>query len=221
MVRWRMNTEDPRSRLVELAQERRTSLAALSELIGRNTTYLQQFVRKGSPRKLEEGDRRTLARFFGVAESELGGVEDKSLPLVPKREASAWVDVPRLALDASAGPGALVVGEKPFGHFRYARRWLRGQGLDPAHLSAIAVAGDSMEPALHDGDEILIDVRPRDWGDGVHVLRLGETLLVKRLAFRQPGQVHVISENPRYAPYDLPLDEVAIIGRVVWKCGRI
>ncbi|WP_206239462.1 S24 family peptidase [Novosphingobium terrae] len=220
-----MNSTDPRNRLVELARERGTSLAALSELIGRNTTYIQQFVRKGSPRKLEEGDRRTLARFFGIAESQLGGVEDKSSLLDLKRETSAWVDVPRLALDASAGPGALpeamVVGEKPFGHFRYARRWLRGQGLDPAHLSAIAVAGDSMEPALHDGDEILVDLRPRDWGDGVHVLRLGETLLVKRLAFRQPGQVHVISENPRYAPYDLPLEEVAIIGRVVWKCGRI
>lgn len=216
-----MKASDPRSRLLELTKERGTSLSALSALIGRNVSYLQQFVQRGSPRKLEEGDRRTLARFFGVPESDLREVEDKSSPLEIKREASAWVDVPRLALDASAGPGALVVGEKLFGHFRYARGWLRGQGLDPAHLSAIAVAGDSMEPALHDGDEILIDLRPRDWGDGVHVLRLGETLLVKRLAFRQPGQVHVISENPRYAPYDLPLEEVAIIGRVVWKCGRI
>jgi phage repressor protein C with HTH and peptisase S24 domain len=31
----------------------------------------------------------------------------------------------------------------------------------------------------------------------------------------------VISDNRSYDPYDLPLDEITIIGRVVWKCGRI
>ena len=52
----------PRARLLELSQARGVSLAALSELLGRNPSYLQQFIRKGSPRKLEENDRRTLAR---------------------------------------------------------------------------------------------------------------------------------------------------------------
>jgi hypothetical protein len=137
-----MHDADPRSRLVTLAAERGTSLAALSALIGRNPTYLQQFVRKGSPRKLEEGDRRTLARFFGIAEKELGGMEDKSSASGSKREASVWIDVPRLALDASAGPGALAGREQAFGHMRYRRQWLRGQGLDPAWLSTIAVSGD-------------------------------------------------------------------------------
>lgn len=216
-----MHDADPRNRLVALAAERGTSLAALSALIGRNQTYLQQFVRKGSPRKLEEGDRKTLARFFGIPDKELGGVEDKSLPSPTKREASAWIDVPRLALDASAGPGALAGREKPFGQMRYGRQWLRGQGLDPAWLSTIAVSGDSMEPLLHDGDEILVDQRPGGWRDGVHVLRLGDTLLVKKLSFERPGQIRVISENRLYAPYDLPLDKVAIVGRVVWKSGRV
>ncbi len=37
-------------------------------MLGRNGTYLQQFITKGSPRKLEEEDRRKLAQFFGVGE---------------------------------------------------------------------------------------------------------------------------------------------------------
>lgn len=216
-----MHDADPRNRLVELAAERGTSLAALSALIARNPTYLQQFVRKGSPRKLEEGDRKTLARFFGIPDRELGGVEDKSSPSGRKREASAWIDVPRLALDASAGSGALAGREQAFGQMRYARHWLCGQGLDPAWLSTIAVLGDSMEPLLHDGDEILVDQRPVGWRDGVHVLRLGDTLLVKKLSFERPGHIRIISENRLYAPYELPLDEVAIVGRVVWKSGRV
>src|SRR6516162_3361463 len=107
-----MAATDPRERLLELAAERRVSLAQLSALIGRNASYLQQFVRKGSPRKLEEGDRATLARFFAVGEAELGGSEEKSSDL-------DWVDIPRLALGASAGPGALALDEREIGAFRF------------------------------------------------------------------------------------------------------
>ena len=101
-----MVSTDPRERLLDLAARRRVSLAQLSALIGRNPAYLQQFVRKGSPRKLEETDRATLARFLGVAESELGGPEDFS----PDKHATGrdWVSVPRRAIEASAGPGALT-----------------------------------------------------------------------------------------------------------------
>ena len=110
-----MVTTDPRVRLLELASERGASLSGLSELIGRNSTYLQQFVRKGSPRKLEENDRRTLARFFGVDEAELGAPEDFSSDVAIKPARGEWVDVPRLPLGASAGGGV---------------RWCRFSGQD-------------------------------------------------------------------------------------------
>ena len=83
---------DPRERLTSLASETGNSLAALSRMIGRNSSYLQQYITKGSPRKLEEEDRRRLAEFFGVTESELGAPEEKSS--IGRGE---WVDVPRLA----------------------------------------------------------------------------------------------------------------------------
>ena len=97
-----MPTADPRARLLELSGERGVSLTQLSVMIGRNSTYLQQFVRKGSPRKLEEVDRRTLARFLGVDEVELGAPEDKSSA---SGAAGDWVDIPRLALGAAAEAG--------------------------------------------------------------------------------------------------------------------
>ena len=76
-----MSQSDARNRLGELSKERGASLASLSELLGRNPSYLQQFIKKGSPRKLEEGDRKTLAEFFGVDESEL------SKPQTSKKDA--------------------------------------------------------------------------------------------------------------------------------------
>ncbi|MBB4612502.1 S24 family peptidase [Novosphingobium taihuense] len=220
-----------RSRLVTLAAQRGVSLSALSALIGRNTTYLQQFVRKGSPRKLEENDRRTLAEFFGVPEGDLGAqqrsgvlaVGQGSAVLAPTVRAVApeWADIPRLPLGASAGPGTLPAEEIPSGRLRFNHRWLKGQGLEPAMLTVIEVEGDSMEPTLRDGDEILVDRTPRPLRAGIHVIRLDDVLLVKRLEPGPGGTLRVISDNTAYPRLERAISEVEIVGRVVWKGGRL
>lgn len=211
----------PRARLLELSQGSGVSLAALSELLGRNPSYLQQFIRKGSPRKLEEQDRATLARFLGVGEEELREPQEISYAKPRARTPGEWVEVPRLDLGASAGPGRVAGGEAAFDTFRFSRRWLEEQGLARAELSAIRVEGDSMEPLLNDGDEILIDRSPRPFRDGIHVVRLGDTLMVKRVASAGPGRVALLSQNFAYPPVEVAADEVVIIGRVVWKGGRV
>lgn len=218
--------EGARLRLLELSQERGASLASLSEMLGRNASYLQQFIRKGSPRKLEEGDRKMLARFFGVGEGELGApdvaVQEKSYTRSSAAASQAeWVDVPRLDIGASAGPGALPHDEAAFDAFRFSRRWLAEQGLEGAQLSAITVEGDSMEPLLRDGDEILVDRAPRAFRDGVHVVRLGDTLMVKRVAQGSAGRFALLSQNLAYPPVEVCAEEIEVIGRVVWKGGRI
>lgn len=210
---------DARARLQQLCVERRVSLSGLSTMIGRNSSYLQQFIRKGSPRKLEEADRRTLAQFFAVPESELGGSEANSYATPAPR--GDWIEVPRLPLGAAAGPGAIAGDEAPFDSFRFSRTWLREQGLTNAQLSAIRVQGDSMEPLLHDGDEILVDRAQRTLRDGIHVVRLGDALMVKRLAAAGPGRATLLSQNYAYPPVEVSLGELEIVGRVVWKSGRL
>ena len=207
---------DPRQRLSELVRERGNSLAALSRLLGRNSSYLQQYITKGSPRKLEEADRRKLAQFFGIGEAELGGAEEISY-----RPQGEWVEVPRLPLEASAGPGAVGAAEIAFDAFRFSRRWLREQGLEPALLSSIRVMGDSMDPLLRDGDEILVDRTPRPFREGVHVVRLGEALHVKLLQAVPPGGLRLISKNAAYEPVEVAMSDVDVVGRVVWKGGRL
>lgn len=220
-----------RARLVSLAAQRGVSLSALSALIDRNTTYLQQFVRKGSPRKLEENDRRTLAEFFGVPESELGASTRGNVVAAgqgraqgvtaPRTMMADWADIPRLPLGASAGPGTLPAEEIPSGRLRFNHRWLKGQGLEPAMLSVIEVEGDSMEPTLRDGDEILVDRTQRPLRAGIHVIRLDDVLLVKRLEPGPGGTVRIISDNPAYPRLERPLHEMELVGRVVWKGGRL
>ena len=205
-----------RMRLVELTEKSRTSLASLSAMLGRNSSYLQQFVRKGSPRRLEEADRRKLAQFFGVDEVELGA--DPGFG--GSRGLDDYIAVPRLPLDASAGPGAFSAEEISYDSFRFSRKWLREMGLEGADLTAIRVEGDSMEPTLRSGDEIFVDRNKRS-GEGIHVVRIGDTLHVKQVQASAPGRITLISANESYAPIDLARGEVEIIGRVVWKGGRL
>jgi phage repressor protein C with HTH and peptisase S24 domain len=53
------------------------------------------------------------------------------------------------------------------------------------------------------------------------VVRLGDSLLVKRLDTGRSGMIVLLSDNPAYPPVERTVAEVEVIGRVVWKGGRI
>ena len=60
---------DPRDLLERLCVERGEDFAGLSRMLGRNPAYIQQFVRRGVPKRLKEEERRKLARYFGISEA--------------------------------------------------------------------------------------------------------------------------------------------------------
>ena len=60
-----------RRRIQALVKRDGVTLAEVSRAIGRNHAYLQQFMRRGTPRALPEEVRFALARYFGVDETEL------------------------------------------------------------------------------------------------------------------------------------------------------
>ncbi len=62
-----MGAIDQRAALERLIRERREDYAGLSRLLGRNAAYVQQFIKRGVPRKLDPDDLRLLARYFGVS----------------------------------------------------------------------------------------------------------------------------------------------------------
>jgi phage repressor protein C with HTH and peptisase S24 domain len=214
-------TLSPQQILEKLCVERGENFASLSRLVGRNDAYIQQFLRKGTPRQLKERERRTLARYFQIPETMLGGLPDDA-----DAELGELVPVLRTPVHASAGHGAITGEESARPYFAFDPRWLKSlTGAPASKLSLIRVEGDSMAPTLSAGDDILVDLadgadRLRD---GIYVLRVDGTLLVKRLAIHPVGRrVTVQSDNPAYS--DLPdcgLDEIDSIGRVIWAGRRI
>ena len=94
---------DPvRAAIAELVNGKGLDYANLSRAIGMGETYLYQFMKKGSPRKLGEGKRKALAKELGIPEKVLitGNLEHL--------HSSADLDlvqVPEYAVRLSAGDG--------------------------------------------------------------------------------------------------------------------
>ena len=136
--------------------------------------------------------------------------------------------VPLYDVRAAAGHGAVVEPAQLNGTVIFRRQWIRQElRANPSDLCLIDVDGESMEPTLRPGDMILLDRRkaqvvPRD---GIYVLHMGESLIVKRLQKLPGNKVKVTSDNPAYGEFFLSLDasngEFTIIGRVIWSGRRM
>ena len=216
-----MGNEDPRTVLERLIRERREDYAGLSRLIGRNAAYVQQFIKRGVPRKLAENDRGKLANYFGIDEELLGGPRR-----APTADAVDLVPIPRYRVAAAAGHGTITGREDKIAEVGFSGRWLeRLSSAHPRDLSIIQVEGDSMTPTLSPGDDIMVDhsASRRKVTDGIYVLRRDDTLLVKRIALHPVNATLTIaSDNPAYASWpDCKPEDIDIVGRVVWAGRRI
>ena len=83
----------------------------------------------------------------------------------------------------------------------------------------LGISGDSMWETLHDGDHVLVDRgqnNPRR--EGLYVIRIDDMLQVKRISMHPVAKLLTVkSDNPAYRTYDnIPPDDIAIMGRVVW-----
>jgi phage repressor protein C with HTH and peptisase S24 domain len=219
------DADDIRQILDRLIREKGEDYANLSRMLGRNPTYIQQFIKRGVPRKLDEDDRRKLALKLGVGEDMLGAAGNRVFSAretksdVGAQEAD-YVLIPRYNVAASAGSGNIADDEMAETALAFQTRFAReiASGAIEA-LHVITVEGDSMTPTVSDGDHILVDTADNlRLRDGVYVIRNEGALMVKRLSVNPATRkLSIKSDNPAYPTWsDCPSDSVDVIGRVVW-----
>lgn len=86
--------------------------------------------------------------------------------------------------------------------------------------------GDSMEPTIGSGERIIVHTGMRTPSpDGIFALRdrFGN-IIAKRLQVLRSGdppRVLIISDNKAHAPEEVGLDEITIVGRVLWGLKRL
>lgn len=230
-------------RLKHRRKQLRLSQAAVARAVSklRGRTFSQQ-----AYAALESGDSQTSSEIAAIAEvlqAPLAWLRDGkgAPPQASATESAVDTDIGRepdqaaiWEVDVRAGAGgggvpaiALVVADGNGN--TYAAEGIRDQWIIPAsivremlhaapkHIRVFEVIGDSMEPRLHEGDRVFIDVRYRvPSPEGIFALWDGLGVVIKRVQVvrgSEPLKLRIISANEQYEPYEATVEEVNIIGR--------
>lgn len=212
-----------RKKVVNGLSEKGLTMKEASLRIGRNPAYLQQFIERNVPTHLREKDRVALSELLGLEEAELGAPARN-----PARvsEASNVTAIAEYQVHVSAGGGALVGEENKRRNWPFATDYLQDElGLARSRLAIVEVRGDSMEPTLSSGDRVLVNMSDRQVSQpGIFIIYDGDGTVIKRVEKvpgSKPPKIVLISDNPLHGKYELDSEDVQIVGRVVWRAGRI
>lgn len=202
---------DPRRVLNDLIKDRGETYASVSRLLSRNSAYVQQYIKRGSPAQLDDDDIAQLAAHFGVSAVQLGGRD------VPETKGQRAVAIPILGLTRE---------EEAVSHVRLVdEQWLRTITRKPTGISLVRVAGDAMAPTLRNGDEVMIQRHQANENlrDGIYVIRADTGLLVRRITLEPTRRrLSVLTDNPAYPTWGgLQRNSLEIVGRVAWASRRL
>jgi len=148
------------------------------------------------------------------------GKKNVTSSVVHSDKTKEYLNIPVLNIHASAGHGAEILTEESEKGLIFKKEWINAHHLQNKDLVMIHAKGDSMEPSITCGDELLIDKNPMDrFVDGIYIIRIEKDLFVKRLRKRLTGAIDIISDNPAYPNEtidDSNSDLLHVIGKVVW-----
>ena len=164
-----------------------------------------------------------VARALGL---DLGFGTVEALPSPPEPDTALFAQIPLHAALLAAGEGHANHSEEVIEFLAFRRDWLRGIGIAPSNAVLARASGDSMQPCVWDGDMVLIDrskidvpVRSPSAKRGrspVYAFLDDGQARIKRIERPDEGQVILLSDNPEYPPEFAKIENLSIIGKVLW-----
>lgn len=181
--------------------------------------------------KLASGGRGSahihkIARELGTSPAYLTGeTDDPSIGAIPLPTAELMAErldlVPLEEIDLEYGMGG-TFGDSPVTvqvHQvpRLLMEAMAGRGTTSTSLFVAKGRGDSMEPTIADGDMIIVDRSKRQLRDPdrIWALTVGDFHMVKRLRPRGSSIV-LLSDNPKVPEEVVSMEEINLVGRVVF-----
>jgi SOS-response transcriptional repressor LexA len=183
--------------------------ASLSRQIGRNPSYIQQYLKYGTPKKLGEDDRHRLAEVLHIPEFYLRpALSDLSSGSFISQSNSYVHRIPNLngvekeiSLDAQFIPAH-----------------------SGAKLYAMSVCDQAMMPTLACGDTIIIDSTPAiKVHDGIYAVRVDSRIYLKRITVHPLTlRLKISMDNNAFATWDdCESADIDFVGRAIFCAKRI
>lgn len=153
----------------------------------------------------------------GLPKGEVPHLQEKSVVTTSHCEGIEFI--PKVDISYAMGAGTVIEDYPettllPF-TLDFLRRFTRGS------TDALFIAsghGDSMEPTIRREDLMMVDTTQVsvNMNDQVWALTYGGGGMIKRLRRLPDDRILIMSDNPSVSDFDAHLDDVHIIGKVVW-----
>lgn len=125
--------------------------------------------------------------------------------------------IPLAETRLNAGGGNVVFSENLKEAYSFRKEWISRVATAKKNLILMFVEGDSMDPAINDGDIVMIDRgRQHIFTGKIYAIGVSDTIMIKRLELLPDSKVKIISDNRTYDPYIIEGKELRIIGQVIW-----
>ncbi|ATQ79152.1 hypothetical protein CR152_27755 [Massilia violaceinigra] len=161
--------------------------------------------------------------LYGEAERTTADLLPGAMPVhVTGPDDDGHIQIPMVTLRLQAGVTGFQTetDRRDGGTFGVRKRVIAQKNLSPDKLVAIPVQGESMEPALYDGDIVVIDTADKRPVDGVvFAVNYEGEAIVKRLS-RDAGDWWLTSDNIDQRKYHRKIcrgEACIIVGRVVLR----
>lgn len=218
------NDEEFKKRVM-IAIERAGGIVAFARTANISRANIDKYLKVGS-----DPSRTKLISMANAANVSVewlatgNGVPEKYGQLAEQAQApydhTEFAYIPVINCAASGGGGAVIPEDELKGYVAFDKAWLRRHTLELNKLFTMRVSGESMEPTLRAGDYIMCSSAEENLklNDGIYVIRLNGSILVKRLQVVPEG-VLVTSENALYQAFTIPYKnkgDFVVLGKVIF-----
>ena len=216
------NLETVRTRLSEIIQQKGYNFRELSLKIGRKDSYIQQYVKYGLPRRLNEIDRKKICQILNINEDDL--IDDELRKTTTTFNANAgipcsdmalrdYINIDVISYKASNKYQGDIIGKMWLNYTEFGT-WYQS---NPFNLKIIRQESDSMEPTISANNLVLYDSSIKQYqGDGVYVVRVGAVVQIKRIQMQSGSYFTLKSDNPIYEDISYHIRDMEIMGKVTY-----
>ena len=207
-----------KERLIKFLKYKKLSQSKFEKMCGLGNGYVNNIRSAIGPNKIPNIIRQfpELNIAWLLLGEQYGGpmLKEEAEMKPEKRETPSRGEhaLPLIPFDAVAGPGDPVYEDERVENYYSVSEFKESDFL-------IRVKGDSMSPHFTGGDLLackkVVDTYFFQWGRGYVIYTQSEGCMVKRIQHSdKEGYIRCVSDNVKYAPFDVPMDDIVSIALV-------
>ena len=228
--------QEVRDFLENTIKEKGFSLNSLSLQIGKNSTYLFHFIKRHSPRRLDEPSRLKLAKILDIPEHKLcdfpisGGIIQDKLSTISgllgighNKDNTAAIEI--IDMDGEQKGNFDNIKNNVIGIEYMSFELLKHYNITNAkNIKIIKNNSDAMSPMINSGDMLITDISYKTPSiDGIYLINAMNSVILRRLQINPlDNSAELSATNTSYKSINISkITDIGVCGKVLWVVHKL